>query len=184
MGKLFPGPAYKCDTWSCRKVTHGCTMTLCSFPFQLVEIWLMNAMRKDQGSNLPVLVKIVDYSSALGFVVYDFATERPPGIGTTALVVIACLAEVLLIAIEAYTSGLFSISNGLRRPNFQMRWRQVSPPPAQMRQGTETLPFASSATLVVDSRPDPRAGGGFGGGGFGKDPAQGGFGGGFGQPLP
>ena len=44
VGKLFPGPKYNCDSWSCRKVTHTCTMTLCSCVFGLVEARLLHKM--------------------------------------------------------------------------------------------------------------------------------------------
>ena len=102
--KLYPGPSYNCHSWSCRKATHVCTMTLCSFPFQLSELMVLREMVKTQnGSKVPVLIKIVEYSANWAFVLYDAATQDPPGVGTKVLVVFACLAEVLLIAIEAHT---------------------------------------------------------------------------------
>ena len=109
VGKLYPGPSYSCHSWSCRKVTHVCTMTLCSFPFQLYEVSILigQMMSEREDSKVPVsglakLLKIGQYSADLAFVLIDAATQDPPGMGTTLLVVFASLAEVLLIAIEAF----------------------------------------------------------------------------------
>jgi hypothetical protein len=103
VAKLFPGSPYNCDSWSCRKVTHTCAMTLCAFPFNVFELGMLRMMVKEQGSKVPVLFKIVEYSANLAFVLYDAATQDPPGVGTTILVVFTSLAEVLLIAFEAHT---------------------------------------------------------------------------------
>jgi hypothetical protein len=107
VGKLFPGVTYHCDSWSCRKVTHVCTMTLCAFLFQLYELLLLRIMSRDQGIRAPVLVKLVEYSASLAFVLYDAVTQDPPGVGTTVLIVCASLAEILLLAIEAHTFWTF-----------------------------------------------------------------------------
>ncbi len=106
VAKLFPGPEYMCeacDTWSCRKVTHTCTMTLCSCVFGLIEAGLLHWMTAEKGTKTPILLKIVEYSASLGFVLYDALSHDPPGAGTTVLVVFASLAEILLISIEVYT---------------------------------------------------------------------------------
>ncbi len=103
VAKMFPDSPYNCDNWSCRKVTHTCAMTLCAFPFNVFELGMLRTMVKEQGSKVPVLLKIVEYSANLAFVFYDAATHDPPGVGTTILVVFASLAEVLLIAFEAHT---------------------------------------------------------------------------------
>ena len=103
-----------CDTWSCRKVTHTCTMTLCSCVFGLLEARLLHKMTKEEGAHaasvgarsgtkIPILLKIVEYSAGLGFVLYDALSQDPPGAGTTVLVVFAALAEILLISMEVYT---------------------------------------------------------------------------------
>ena len=93
-------PAYYCDSWACRKVTHVCVMTLSNFIFSLVEVHMMRGMVEDLGSKVPVLVKAIQYSVGLVFVVYEGATQKTPGAGTTALVVFAALAEILLIFLE------------------------------------------------------------------------------------
>ena len=102
VAKLFPGPRYNCDSWSCRKVTHSCTMTLCAIPFQLFEVWLLRRMIKEQGTKVPALLKILENSANLAFVIYDASTQNPPGGGTKVLVVVTSLAEVLLIAFEVH----------------------------------------------------------------------------------
>jgi len=70
VGKLFPGPMYNCDSWSCRKVTHTCTMTLCSCVFGLLEAYLVHAMTKERKTKVPIVLKIVEYSAGLGFILY------------------------------------------------------------------------------------------------------------------
>ena len=87
LAKLFPGIPYNCDSWSCRKVTHTCAMTLCAFPFQMFELRMLRRMVKQQvragdgracgGSKVPVLLKIVEFSANLAFVLYDAATLDP-----------------------------------------------------------------------------------------------------------
>ncbi len=103
VGKLFPGPAYNCDSWSCRKVTHVCTLTMCASLFQIAEMFLVRTMTRDQGTTVPALVKILEYSAGLAFVVYGAATLDRPGVGTTVLVVFASLAEILLLASKVHT---------------------------------------------------------------------------------
>ena len=50
VGKLYPGRvAYGCYSWSCVKVIHSCTMTLCAFAFDLCEFWYSSKMVKDRG---------------------------------------------------------------------------------------------------------------------------------------
>ena len=43
---------------------------------------MVNDMVSDQGSKVPVLVKIIQYSVALVFVLYESSTQNPPGSGT------------------------------------------------------------------------------------------------------
>ena len=124
VAKLFPGVVYNCASWSCRKVTHVCTMTLCAFLFQLVEVYILRTMTRDQGTRVPILFKVVKYAASLAFVLYDASTQDPPGVGTTVLVVLASLAEILLLAIEAHTSWTY------RRPE-----AAVSPLIAQVQLG-------------------------------------------------
>ena len=124
VAKLFPGVVYNCASWSCRKVTHVCTMTLCAFLFQLVEVYILRTMTRDQGTRVPILFKVVKYAASLAFVLYDASTQDPPGVGTTVLVVLASLAEILLLAIEAHTFWTY------RRPE-----ATVSPLIAQVQLG-------------------------------------------------
>ena len=78
-------------------------MTLCSCVFGLLEARLLHKMTKEEGTKIPILLKIVEYSAGLGFVLYDALSQDPPGAGTTTLVVFAALAEILLISMEVYT---------------------------------------------------------------------------------
>jgi hypothetical protein len=114
VGKLFPGPKYNCETWACRKVTHVCVMTLSSFFFSLQEVRMVSVMVKDTVTNtgtkgrLVLLLKIVQYTVGLVFIVYDTATLNPPGVGTRVLIAAACLSEIILVFLEVY----ISITNG------------------------------------------------------------------------
>ena len=85
-------------------------MTLCTFPFILTEGWALHEMAKDlhgesgvkAGADGPI-VKVLEILVSLAYVVYDVATKDPPGTGTTALIVVTCLAEVVLIFQECHT---------------------------------------------------------------------------------
>jgi hypothetical protein len=59
-----------------------------------------------------IMVKILEIVIDLAYVLYDWATAQPPGIGTTLLVISACVAEVLLIAGESYTFYKYGRVNG------------------------------------------------------------------------
>jgi hypothetical protein len=83
MGKLFPGPSYNCVTWACRQVTHVCTLTLCFFLFELVELFILRRvvtrMTKEQGTTDLVrsailrifLAKILEYSANFALALFD-----------------------------------------------------------------------------------------------------------------
>ncbi len=101
LAKLFPGPKYFCDSWSCREVTHVCVMTLCSSFASYWEIQLLGAMMQEIDSKLPVLLKIVQYSMNLAYVLSEAATEEPAGAGTKVLIAFAALVEIYLILKEA-----------------------------------------------------------------------------------
>ena len=109
VGKLFP-TTYNCRSLDCAKIVHNCCMTLCTFPFILTEGWALNGMAKDLhgksdvkgGADGPI-VKVLEILVSLAYVVYDVATTDPPGTGTTALIVVTCLAEVVLIFQECHT---------------------------------------------------------------------------------
>ena len=109
VGKLFP-TTYSCRSLDCAKIVHNCCMTLCTFPFILTEGLALH-QRAEQfhgksyakgGADGPI-VKVLEILVSLAYVVYDVATTDPPGTGTTALIVITCLAEVVLIFQECHT---------------------------------------------------------------------------------
>ena len=49
------------------------------------------------------IVKVLEILVSLAYVVYDAVTQDPPGTGTTALIVVTCLAEIFLIYQEYLT---------------------------------------------------------------------------------
>jgi hypothetical protein len=71
----------------------------------LVKVFMVNDMVSDQGSKVPVLVKIIQYSVALVIVLYESSTQNPPGAGTQALIAFASLAEILLLFVELRIFG-------------------------------------------------------------------------------
>ena len=83
-------------------------MTLASFPFSAFECQMLHLMAKEQGqhdngSGSTATVKFLELALALAYVIYDAATTDPPGVGTTMLISLACLAEALLLCFESYT---------------------------------------------------------------------------------
>ena len=174
VAKLFPGAAYNCHSWSCRKVTHVCTMTLCSFLFQLVEVFILRTMTRDQGTRIPILVKVVEYAASLAFVLYDALTQDPPGVGTTVLVVLASLAEILLLGIEAHTSWTYRKPEAAVDPlivqvelgeyeNVQRLLQNGADANAANAGGERALPIAAKkgrhdlVKLLLDFKADPNA---------------------------
>jgi len=131
VGKLFPGPAYNCDSWACRKVTHVCVMTLSPCIFSLVEVALVHSMVEELGSKVPVIAKIIQFSVGLVFVLYEAATQKPPGAGTTMLIVFAVLADILLIFLELCifwknsrknsSSSVMTVKSPVNQPNVYFR---------------------------------------------------------------
>ena len=115
VGKLFP-TTYNCRSLDCAKIVHNCCMTLCSFPFIAVEGSALRTMTKIEGwrrrtvlqtdakggADGPI-VEVLEILVSLAYVVYDAVTQDPPGTGTTALIVVTCLAEIFLIYQEYLT---------------------------------------------------------------------------------
>jgi hypothetical protein len=174
VAKLYPGGAYKCTSWSCRQVTHVCTMTLCSFLFQLAEVFILRTMTRDQGTRVPILVKVVEYAASLAFVLYEALTQDPPGVGTTVLVALASLAEILLLAIEAHTSWTYRKPEAAVDPlivqvelgeyeNVQRLLQNGADANAANAGGERALPIAAKkgrhdlVKLLLDFKADPNA---------------------------
>ena len=106
---LFP-TSYLCRSLDCAKITHNCVMTLAGFFFTAFECFFLHAMaqtrhkRSEAQSTLSTgMVKLLELVLCLAYVIYDVATTETPGVGTTVLVVVSCLAEVLLLCYEGYT---------------------------------------------------------------------------------
>ena len=111
VGKLFP-TTYNCRSLDCAKIVHNCCMTLCTFPFIFIEgvgLHEMTGLERDSDTNSRrggadgPIVKVLEILVSLAYVVYDAVTQDPPGTGTTALIVVTCLAEVVLIFQECHT---------------------------------------------------------------------------------
>ena len=112
VGKLFP-TTYSCRSLDCAKIVHNCCMTLCTFPFIFLEGVGLHEMtgfeNRDSDTNSRrggadgPIVKVLEILVSLAYVVYDAVTQDPPGTGTTALIVVTCLAEVVLIFQECHT---------------------------------------------------------------------------------
>ena len=48
------------------------------------------------------MVKLLELVLCLAYIIYDVATTEPLGVGTTVLVGVSCLAEVLLLYFAGY----------------------------------------------------------------------------------
>ena len=105
----------------CTKITYNCVMTLASFLFSAIECRLLREMTEDneheQQENKinTAVVKMLELVLELAFayIIFDAATTEPPGVGTTELVVVACLAEVLLVSFKCCTSFCLSAAASL-----------------------------------------------------------------------
>ena len=109
VGKLFP-MTYNCRSLDCAKIVHNCCMTLCTFPIICLEgiiLLMMSTDGLDKPENQNIgdgpIIKVLEIVVAVVYVVYDNMTQQPPGVGTRALVVVTCLAEVVLILQEIHT---------------------------------------------------------------------------------
>ena len=85
-------------------------MALAGFFFVYMECYLLQVVarvsheRSESQSTLSTgMVKLLELVLCLAYVIYDAAMTETPGVGTTVLVVVSCLAEVLLLCFEGYT---------------------------------------------------------------------------------
>ena len=123
VGKLFP-VTYLCRSLDCAKITHNCVMTLSSCIFAAFECMILalaaaqseDRSRRDLRSSAQIvsMVKFLELALSLSYVLYDFATTEPPGVGTTVLIVVTCLAEVLLLCFDGYTICKYDIQRRQR----------------------------------------------------------------------
>ena len=104
-GKLFPPrPGYFCESLDCSKVVHNATMTLGCFLFDLYDTRALYAKAKDQPeSRFALKCKMLNVTVSLVYVIYDAVNEKAPGPGSLTMVVLACLSEVFLLALESLT---------------------------------------------------------------------------------
>ena len=70
---------------------------------RMVKYETQTQSEEDQKTNKTPIFKILEILVSLVYVLYDSFTEDPPGPGTTALIVVTCLAEVFLICQEGIT---------------------------------------------------------------------------------
>ena len=104
IGKVFPyDMRYFCDNWCCVNAVHTATMTLANFPFDLLELILVqkrsNALGYKGGG---AVLKFAGIFVNFVWVIVDASTQNAPDAGSTALVVVACLAEIFLLAFNLY----------------------------------------------------------------------------------
>ena len=105
IGKLFPPhPGYFCESLDCSKVVHNATMTLACFLFDLYDTYALHRKAKDQPeSRFALKCKMLNIAVSLAYVIYDAVNEKAPGPGSLTMVVLACLFEVFLLALESLT---------------------------------------------------------------------------------
>ena len=82
---------------------HTATMTLANFPFDLLELMLVqkrsNALGYEGGG---AVLKVAGIFVNFVWVIVSASTQNAPDAGSTALVVVACLAEIFLLAFNLY----------------------------------------------------------------------------------
>ncbi len=80
-------------------------MTLVNFPFDLIDA--RNLHKKADSDPVPtrpnLCAKITQVLLSLGYLLYDTISQNAPGPGTTTLVVVACLSDLLVLGCESYT---------------------------------------------------------------------------------
>ncbi len=106
IGKLFPpSTGYMCSSARCVKVAHNAVMTLVCFPFDLVDARNLKkkAWESPAPTRLNLCAKITQVVLSLAYLLYDTVRQDVPGPGTTALVVVACLSDLLLLGCESYS---------------------------------------------------------------------------------
>ncbi len=108
VGKLFPPgvTGYFCSTNRCSKAVHNSVMTL--MIFVLSDLWdCHNLSRKASSDPIPtrpnLCFKIFQVMVSIGYLIYDTLNQDAPGPGSTALVVLACLAELVVWCWESFT---------------------------------------------------------------------------------
>ena len=107
IGKLYPPSTgyIGCSSARCVKVAHNAVMTLVCFPFDLVDA--RNLHKKALDDPVPtrpnLCAKITQVVLNLGYLLYDTISQNAPGPGTTVLVVVACLSDLLVLGCESYT---------------------------------------------------------------------------------
>jgi hypothetical protein len=107
IGKLYPSSTgyIGCSSARCVKVAHNAVMTLVCFPFDLVDARNLHKKALDDPAPTPLdlCAKITQVVLSLGYLLYDTISQNAPGPGTTALVVVACLSDLLVLGCEIYT---------------------------------------------------------------------------------
>ena len=79
-------------------------MTLACFLFDLYDTWVLHVKAKDKpDSRFALGFKMLNVSVSLVYVIYDAVNEKAPGPGSLTMVVLACLSEVFLLALESLT---------------------------------------------------------------------------------
>ena len=102
-------------------------MTLAGFLFAAFECWGLKQIakalhekrseRSESQSTLSTgMVKLLELVLCLAYIIYDVATTEPPGVGTTVLVVLSCLAEVLLLCFLGYTVFKYEMGSAKLSP--------------------------------------------------------------------
>jgi hypothetical protein len=91
-----------CQTNRCAKVVHNCTMTLCCIAPDLLHCVFMHSKTAQDPvpTRLQLCWKMFQVGVCFGYIVYDADKNPAPGPGTTALVVLTCLAELVVFSLE------------------------------------------------------------------------------------
>ena len=184
VGKLFPAD-YLCKTQTCKKVSHNSVMSLCLFVFDVSDLVIAFYMKQEGKQPLPcgldqacpslkkflaftdsTVGKVINLISGLAYLIFDAIREEKPGSGTSALVALACTAEVIKMLLDIILWYRKSNKKGTQNGTDQ-----------QESNGMETgisieignvAPTAEVATRTAPEASSAVAGAGGGGGGDAK----------------
>ncbi len=91
------------DDWTCQKVTHICSMSMASWWFAVWEWWGLCDVYKDIGASVSSTIpKLIQYVVSLVFIIYEAVRYPAQNTSTQAIIVLASLAEISLVFLEAF----------------------------------------------------------------------------------
>jgi hypothetical protein len=109
--KPFPyGTRYWCDDWCCVKSVHNATMTLCSFPFDAMELQIWDEMAKENPTPMSMLglsLRMMNIVVTIVWIIIETsptAVQLDAGSREMAMTVVSVLCQAALFVFEIYST--------------------------------------------------------------------------------